>query len=65
VNTLGITAFEDLLIKNMLQDHCVAKSTSDAAWNKLTQYTAINILRLGLLESLGIALETNDFRLGE
>jgi putative transposase len=32
VNRFGIIAFEDLKVKNMQQDHCLAKSIADAAW---------------------------------
>ena len=40
VNAFGIMAFEDLRIKNMLQNHRLAKSISDVAWRQLIQYTA-------------------------
>ena len=40
VNRFGLIAFEDLRIKNMLQNHCLAKSISDAAWRQLIQFTA-------------------------
>jgi putative transposase len=39
VNRFGLLAFENLNIKNMIQNHCVAKSISDAAWSQLIQYT--------------------------
>jgi len=45
VNRFGLIAFEDLNIKNMLQNHCPAKSISDVAWNMLvtvTSYKAAN-----------------------
>lgn len=39
VNTFGFMAFEDLHIQNMVQNHRLAKSISDAAWRQLIQYT--------------------------
>ncbi len=39
LNSFGMIAFENLHIKNMLQNHCLAKGISDAAWNQLIMYT--------------------------
>ena len=39
VDEYDIIAFEDLNIKNMLQNHCLAKSISDAAWRMLVTTT--------------------------
>jgi putative transposase len=39
VNAFGLMVFEDLRIKNMLQNHHLAKSIQDAAWRQLIQYT--------------------------
>jgi len=40
VNQYGFIAFEDLNINGMVQNHCLAKSISDVAWNQLVQFTA-------------------------
>ncbi len=43
VTEYGLIAFEDLNIKNMVKNHCLAKSISDASWNMLftvTKYKA-------------------------
>jgi putative transposase len=48
VNRFGLIAFEDLNIEIMLQNHCLAKSISDVAWNMLvtvTSYKAANAVR--------------------
>jgi putative transposase len=39
VDRFGVIVFEDLDIRNMLQNHCLAKSISDAAWNMLVKAT--------------------------
>jgi putative transposase len=39
VDTYDLIKFEDLQIKNMVQNHCVAKSISDAGWYQLMQFT--------------------------
>jgi putative transposase len=40
ISRFGIIAFEDLNIKGMVKNHCLAKSLQDAAWNQLVQCTA-------------------------
>lgn len=39
VGNFGMLALEKLNEKKMLQNHCLAKSISDAAWRQLIQYT--------------------------
>ena len=39
VNHFGLLAFEKLNGQGMLQNHCLAKSLQDAAWDQLVRYT--------------------------
>jgi putative transposase len=47
VNTYGAIFFENLSIKNMMQNHHLAKSIGDAAWSQLIQYTQYKAVNAG------------------
>ena len=58
VTSYGIICFEDLNIKNMTQNHNLAKSILDASWNKLVQYTSYKAVEAGrkvVLEGFDLA----------
>jgi putative transposase len=52
VDDYSFIAFEDLNIKNMLKNHCLAKSVSDAAWNMLISATKYKAESAGSLVAL-------------
>ena len=47
VNAYGAIFFENLSIKNMMQNQHLAKSIGDAAWNQLIQYTQYKAVNAG------------------
>ncbi len=47
VDRFGFIAFEDLNIKGMLRNHCLAKSISDVAWNMLVTATSYKAASAG------------------
>jgi len=47
VNAYGIICFEDLNITKMVENHNLAKSILDAAWNKSVQYTIYKAAEAG------------------
>ena len=47
VERFGLIAFEDLSITNMLQNHCLTKSISDAAWRMLVTTTSYKAASAG------------------
>jgi putative transposase len=52
VDDYTFIAFEDLNIKNMLKNHCLAKSISDAAWNMLISATKYKAESAGSIVAL-------------
>ncbi|MDD1762395.1 MAG: transposase [Methanothrix sp.] len=47
VNSYGVICFENLNIKGMVHNHCLAKSIMDCAWGKLVQYTSCKAASAG------------------
>lgn len=47
VSLFGVIAFEDLNIKGMVKNHCLAKSIQDAAWKQLVQFTLYKAANAG------------------
>ena len=47
VNRFAIIVFENLNIRGMLRNHCLAKSISDAAWNQLVRFTSYKAEKAG------------------
>ncbi|MBP7067829.1 MULTISPECIES: transposase [unclassified Methanothrix] len=47
VKRFGLIAFEDLNIKGMTKNHCLAKSIHDVAWNMLVTLTSYKAERAG------------------
>jgi len=47
VERFGTVCFEDLNIKGMVQNHCLAKSISDVAWNMLVTITSYKAASAG------------------
>lgn len=47
VNTYDLIVFEDLQIKNMLQNHHLAKSIADASWYQLQRHTTYKAEEVG------------------
>ena len=55
----GMIAFENLCIHNMLQNHGLAKSISDAAWNQLIVYTTYKAENAGRVVALVYSRNTS------
>src|SRR5579859_752937 len=47
VNTYGTVVFEDLAVRNMVQNHSLALSISDAGWRQFTQYCVVKAASAG------------------
>lgn len=63
VNNNDLIAFEDLSIKNMTQNHRLAKSISDAGWYQLQRFTAYKAEEAGkyvvFVDPNGTSIECN------
>jgi len=52
VDEYGVIAFEDLNIKGMMRNHCLAKSIGDTAWNMLITVTKYKAESAGTVMTL-------------
>lgn len=52
VSMFGVISLENLNIKGMVKNHCLAKSISDAAWNQLVQFTTYKAENAGRIVRL-------------
>jgi len=52
VDEYGVIAFEDLNVKGMVRNHCLAKSMGDAAWNMLITITKYKAESAGTVVAL-------------
>lgn len=47
VNSYDVIVFEDLNIKGMVKNHCLAKAISDVSWSQMIEYTSYKAANAG------------------